>query len=409
MVNSRVNYSITLDTRRAKKDNSYPVKLRVFFGTEKKRYSTGLNLTKEDFEKSYIEKPILKKHKQLNKQIRELTKEVDDILGNIGVFSFEKFETRLLSKNAANDLFSYFDLYIAQLFSESRNKTASSYKQALTSIRKYTKRSILPFELVSPKFLKSYENKMVKDGRSVSTVGIYLRYVRNLYNIAIRDEVVHQEFYPFGKGKYQIGNTPKTYKALLVEELKKLMNETVESGTPEEFYRDLWFFSYFGNGINTKDIALLKYSNIKDNVIHFKRAKTILTKRDAPEGEIPIIDAINKFISKWGNDSSISDNYIFPILKPNMSLIEIDKTIHQTNKQISKYIRRVAKRAGIDDNISMQHARHTFTTILVQAGVPLPTISKRLTHGNINTTDKYIGRNSTLKEFEISEILNLKD
>ena len=405
MIHAEPTYTITLDTRRKKKDGTYPVKLRVFFKKENIRYSTRLNLSQEDFDKSYIDKPILKIHREIHKQIKDLTKEVDEILKNIGVFSFEKFESRIQTKSAENDLFSSFDLYINKLRNERRISTANSYSQAKTSIQKYTSKKILPFEEVNPNFLRRYEAKMVNDGRSVSTVGIYLRYVRNLFNIAIKEDLVKADYYPFGKGKYQIANTPRTYRALTNEELKKLSDEPVEEGTPEQFYRDLWFFSYFGNGINTKDLALIKFQKIKDDIIHYKRAKTILTNRIAPEGEIPIIEPLQKIIEKWGDDPNVKDSYLFRVLKPNMSDEQIIKVVHQTNKQISKYIRRIAKRAGVRDDISMQYARHTFTTKLVQAGVPLPSISKRLTHGRIETTSRYIGRNSSLQEFEISNLL----
>lgn len=405
MTHAEASYSITLDTRRKKKDGTYPVKLRVFFKTDKRRYSTGLNLTQEDFEKSYIDKPILKVHKQINKQIRDLTTEVDEILENIGVFSYEKFESRIQTKSAENDLFSSFDLYINKLRKEKRISTANSYFQAKTSIQKFTSKKILPFEEVNSSFLRKYEAKMVEDGRSVSTVGIYLRYVRNLFNMAIKEDLVKMDYYPFGKGKYQIPNTPKTYKALTPEELKKLSDVAVEEGSIEQFYRDLWFFSYYGNGINTKDLALIKYSSIKDNIIHFKRAKTILTNRTAPEGHIPIIDPLRKIIDKWGNDPTDPDKYIFPILAQNETDEQIVKLVHQTNKQIRKYIRKIAEKAGIKSDISMQHARHTFATVLVQSGVPLANISQRLVHGSINTTNKYIGRNSSIKEFEISNFL----
>ncbi|MCF8459048.1 MAG: tyrosine-type recombinase/integrase, partial [Bacteroidales bacterium] len=108
---------------------------------------------------------------------------------------------------------------------------------------------------------------------------------------------------------------------------------------------------------------------------------------------------------KWGNDPLVKDNYIFPILKPKMTDQQILDTMKATNKQIGKFIRKIAIRAGIKTNITMQHARHTFTTVLAQQGVPLAIISQRLTHGNTSTTDKYIGRISNLKDYDISKLL----
>ncbi|MCF8371703.1 MAG: site-specific integrase, partial [Bacteroidales bacterium] len=396
---------INLDTRRAKKDGTYPVKLRVFYKSKNKRYSTGLYLTKDDFEKSYVITPVLKRHKEINRKLRDLENELIEILENIGDFSFSKFESRVQTKSSENDLFSSFDLYISKLREEKRLSTAISYRSAKISVQRYFNKKTISFEEVDVAFLRKYENYMVSDGRSVSTVGIYLRYIRNLFNIAIKEKLVKSDYYPFGKGQYQIPNTPKTYKALTMEEVKMLLNESVEEGSAESFYRDLWVFSYYGNGINTKDMSLLQYSNIKDNIIFYKRAKTILTNRTAPEGKIPLIEPLQEIIDKWGNDPLVKDNYIFPVLKPKMTDQQILDTMKATNKQIGKFIRKIAIRAGIKTNISMQHARHTFTTVLAQQGVPLAIISQRLTHGNTSTTDKYIGRISNLKDYDISKLL----
>jgi integrase/recombinase XerD len=37
----------------------------------------------------------------------------------------------------------------------------------------------------------------------------------------------------------------------------------------------MWIFVYLGNGMNIKDLALLRYENITGDVIHFVRAKTL--------------------------------------------------------------------------------------------------------------------------------------
>ncbi len=404
MINSAATYTISLDTRRARKDGTYPVKLRVFFKKQKKRYSTNLSISEEDFRLAYIERPISQKHKKLRKQIRELEQQINEILEGIGVFTFEKFESRIQTKSAENDLFSMFDLYEQKLRTEKRINSANSYKQAKKAIQKYTKKQNLPFEEVDVKFLNKLEKQMMNDGRSSSTVGIYARNIRSLFNQAIQEGFVKEDYYPFGRGKYQIPHTPKTYKALSIEQVGLLLEAEVEPDSSEEFFRDLWFFSYFGNGINTKDMVLIKYSNIKDNVIQFKRAKTLLTNKTAPEGQIQIIEPLQAIIDKWGNPRS-NQNYLLPILTSGISDEEIAKRVSQTNKQIRKYINRIGQRVGITEHITTQHARHSFATVMALSGVPLAVISQKLTHGNISTTDKYIGRIDSLKDMEISNLL----
>ncbi len=38
--------------------------------------------------------------------------------------------------------------------------------------------------------------------------------------------------------------------------------------------RDMWLFSYLANGMNMKDLALLRFENLTGNELHFVRAKT---------------------------------------------------------------------------------------------------------------------------------------
>lgn len=75
--------------------------------------------------------------------------------------------------------------------------TAANYRASLTSLRKF--RQKLEFIGISVDFLKKYEKWLVDDGKSVSTVGIYLRPLRSVVNHAIADGTLSKDFnYPFG-------------------------------------------------------------------------------------------------------------------------------------------------------------------------------------------------------------------
>ena len=51
---------------------------------------------------------------------------------------------------------------------------------------------------------REYENWMIKNGGSITTVGIYLRSLRTLFGMAINDGLLTKDFYPFGKKRYEI-------------------------------------------------------------------------------------------------------------------------------------------------------------------------------------------------------------
>ena len=52
-----------------------------------------------------------------------------------------------------------------------------------------------------------------------------------------------------------------------------IINYTAKRDADEVAF-DYWVFSFISNGMNFKDIALLKYGNINGDFIEFRRAKT---------------------------------------------------------------------------------------------------------------------------------------
>src|SRR5690606_38620310 len=108
-------------------------------------------------------------------------------------------------------------------------------------------------------------------------------------------------------------------KALELSHIEKIYyyQPTCES---EAQARDYWLFLYFGNGMNTKDMALLKYKNIEGEYLVFERAKTEWSTRTDPKIiSVFMSDDILKIIDRWGNKDKSPENYIFPILSAGIS------------------------------------------------------------------------------------------
>jgi integrase/recombinase XerD len=56
---------------------------------------------------------------------------------------------------------------------------------------------------------------VIADGKSITTVGIYNRTLRAIFNDAIAEEVISREnYYPFGNRKYKIPASRNVKKAL---------------------------------------------------------------------------------------------------------------------------------------------------------------------------------------------------
>jgi len=171
----------------------------------------------------------------------------------------------------------------------------------------------------------------------------------------------------------------------------------------------MWLFAYFSNGMNVKDIALLKYENIQKDKKSFKfiREKTKnSTKDDLHEIEVIITEDIQRIIDKWGNKPIKPLTYIFNIFDPNkMSEKGKRDAVKNASKRIGKYMKRIATELKLEKMPTYIYARHSFSTILKRAGVPIEMISEQLGHTSIKTTEIYLGSFESGQKREITKYL----
>ena len=147
-----VTTAIFLDTRRAKKGNLYPVKVRVTFQRKRKYYAIGVDLSEEDFQKVQGEKPR-GEYKALNIKFSTLEARAIKVIEKLPEFSFTAFEkTYFEQKTPEQDVYSFYERYIQGLKEEGRVGTASSYQCSLNSFKAFHPRK-LSFEMVTPDLL----------------------------------------------------------------------------------------------------------------------------------------------------------------------------------------------------------------------------------------------------------------
>jgi integrase len=275
------------DTRFQKKDKTYPVKLSVYYQGTKKLYNSGFSFTQAQWQKLNGEKlrdEFLKRKKAL---LYGFKSKAEELIEKITPFSFDIFGKRFANSTVGNrglDVYQLFDEEIQELRADDRIGSAIAYETAKKSLQNYKK--TLSFIEVSASFLKNYERAQIKQGLSSTTIGIYLRQLRAIYNRAIEQNIIEEDLYPFKS--YTIPSSKNIKKALSSSDIQKLLkyNPATEGASKA---LDFWKFSYLVYGINISDIARLKYENINGGIITFYRGKTKYTARS---GSKPIKAAI---------------------------------------------------------------------------------------------------------------------
>jgi integrase len=385
-----------LDTRREKKSGKFPVKFRITFQRKSVFYRANIDLTTDEW--LSVTDPKHKNHntlfaKRMRKQIdagiesiQENVRSINEIQG----FTFDKLDKRM-GKVSKSELLNTFDQLINDNIEKGKYNTSDWYKYSKKSIEKYSAGSTLKFKNIDTKWLDDFEQHLLKEGKSITTISMYLRALQAVINKGISDCYIKQSDYPFGKNKYRIPKEAPRKTALNLGQIKKILD--YDPMTPNEtFLRDIWIFSYLCNGINIVDLLKLQYSNIKGREITFSRQKTI-RKIDKTKVRAIILPEMSQIIEKWGNEKK-ADNYIFPILRHDLSPKQELLMTKNFTSLLNKKMHRIGKLLDIG-SITSYTARHSFATITKRSGASIEYISESLGHSDSKTTQSY------LAEFEI--------
>lgn len=390
-----VSTNVIHDKRFIKLNSTYSVKLRITHLRKQKLFSLNISLTEEDWNKTLLPNPK-GEFKTLRLKFNSVEQRAKEIIDRMPTFTFQAFEKKLREKTVSvpkhKDIYSMLLDYIAFLKENSRLATAESYQCSVSSLKLFInddRRTILPIESVNVKFLNDYEKWMEANGKSSTTTGIYCRNLRCILNQAIEEGLMNRADYPFGKRRFIIPASRNIKKALDKTDLKKIF-EYQATTEAEGRYRDLWLFSYMCNGANIKDIAHLKYSNIDANTLAFVRAKTSnSTKSDRQQIMVMIIPKMAEIIQKWGIEVK-PNNFIFGIIEENDSPKIRRTRVHQTTKQINKYIKQICHTLKIEKEVTTYTARHSYATVMKRSGASIDMIGESLGQKNRTTTERYL-------------------
>jgi len=388
----KVTTAIILDTRRHKKDGKYPVKLRLTYQRQSRIYNTGYDLTEEDFKRVTGSK-ARGKYKDIRFALDRIEKKALSVIKTMDVFTFEKFK-KLYFREPGNydDAFFTFERYIKDLKNNAQINTAAMYETALRSLKNFYHRDKFAFVDITPKLLYQYQKYMELEEESRTTISIYTRCIRTIYNKAIRSGDADKLNYPFGQksnGFYEIQQSENIKKALSKADIKKLFEYEPLNGSPEHFYRDLFLFSYLCNGMNLADILRLRHSNIQGDTIVFIRHKTAHNRQIKPV-LVEVTEPVKDILTRWETKPVIPNNYVFNILTGGMTPEEEIRKIKSVTRMLNTNIKRIAAKIGIQQNISSYSARHSFATVLKLSGESIAFISEALGHSNIKTTENYL-------------------
>ena len=284
------------------------------------------------------------------------------------------------------------------LCQDERFGTAHTYRYAAVSFLKFLGNKDVHIEKINAPLMEDFEHYLLAKGRSKNTVSCYMRALRAVYNLAVREKVFvikKAGENPFSRVFTSNAKTRK--RAISRESISQLIRVKLQEAKGKAdvyslvFSRDLFLFSFYTQGMSFSDMADLKKENIKEGVIRYHRKKTgqLIT--------IELEDCMREIIERYAESNS---DFIFPILGSIKGYKGINgfKDYERWKKtaialaSYNKNLKKLAALVGIEEHLTSYVSRHSWASMASQEGIPISTISRSMGHESERTTRIYISQ-----------------
>jgi hypothetical protein len=239
--------------------------------------------------------------------------------------------------------------------------------------------SDISFNRINENFIEEFEHYLKTEGK-------------NNHNSAMKMMLIFRRIYRIGlnnrwTSRNAFADKKLTYKDADIEVLTEKEIQLLKAYEPSKHYlikpKELFLFSVYSGlayidlqSIQIKHIELISSSG--NYIIRKKRVKTKI------EYMVPLFGPLQEQLTKWHPDWENLDPETF--IAPRIS-----------NQKYNEYLKELTALVGINKRVTTHIGRHTFaTTVALENGVGIESVSKMLGHSKIAQTQKY-AKVTTLK------------
>lgn len=376
-----------IDTRRKLKDGRYPLKLEVYDGTRQHYFKVIIKNKKATFTQKEWRDILSTKRdpdlQEIRTHLNALLKKANKIMDSLPHFSAREFGQRWNRPiSDRSNVFTWFEMAAEEA---KTNSTKGWYRNAAKSFREYAKTDRLQFNDISPAWLARYEQWIAEQGKSQTTASMYLRAMRSVFNDAIDAREIDRDLYPFGRRSFTVPEAANPKRALSSIELDAVL----EYVHPDPYHlrmwaRDVFVFSLLFSGLGPADIFRLRWENIDEWQTVVDRQKTKGRRRKtAKPVHVYFTEPARDIMRKWSGPDRTG--YVFGVLSDGMTEAEKWRKVKNETRSINRQLDKVLT------GLSLMAARHTFAEMLSASGTDITRISRALGHGDVKTTQNYLG------------------
>jgi len=280
-----------------------------------------------------------------------------------------------------------------KLTSQGQHRTARAYLTTSRGLAHFSGKDCFTLADIRPSLLKDFEADMLERGKTLNTVSFYMRNLRAIYNRAIRESLVESpKKNPF-EGVYTgVEQTKK--RALSREDMALLSRDLLSRDKNKEerpeklealsMAQRFFLFSFHARGMSFVDVAFLKKSDIRNNLLTYRRRKT------GQQLEMIVTPEMRRIMDSFQSETKASP-YVFPIIqKPGEDEYRQYETGLKRQNLRLKQLAKNCQLSIINYQLATHVARHTWASLAKELNFPLAVISEGLGHTSEKTTSIYL-------------------
>ncbi len=275
---------------------------------------------------------------------------------------------------------SVFEGYVSDMKKRNTLKSQQSniikYNSCLNHLRSFLRTEMkindVSFNRINEQLIDNFEFYLkTKCGNGHNSSMKLLQIFRKIYKIGLNNRWTSRNAFADKK---------ITFKDTDIEVLNQQEIELLQLFDPTKSYlqktKDLFLFSIY-SGLAYIDLQHIQFKHIERTsssgsfIIRNKRVKTGI------EYMVPLFGPLEKMLNKWHPNwqTLAPDTFICPKI---------------SNQKYNDYLKELMALVGIDKRVTTHIGRHTFaTTVALENGVGIESVSKMLGHSKIAQTQKY--------------------
>ncbi len=379
----RITVNFSLKRTKSRADGKCPVYVRCTMNNQRFELSTSIFICLESWDDDRQQVAGRSEEtKILNNRLNKISNRVQDVYSQLESkgepFSILNVKDKLQGVSEEKGVLEILDIIIkgieARVGNDYSEGTLKHYKttrvRLIEFLIKRFGRNDIGISLVDYSFLNSLDIYLKTEYQlKPNTTLTYHKHLKRALNTGIAMKLI--SYNPYSSFKVSRNATHRDY--LTIQELEQIRNKEISTfrmGT----ICDIFVFACY-TGLGYAELKKLNRMHIHQGNdggewIIIDRTKTDIRCR------VPILPQAKAILRKYKD---------FPLNQNRGKLLPV-----YSNQKMNEYLKELAAICGINKNLSMHVARHTFaTTVTLTNGVPIETVSKMLGHTSLKTTQIY--------------------